>query len=459
MGIEPSAGSGGESGGAAGGEAGGQAGDGGSAGDAAGTSGAGAEGGGSPACLDVYAARPNGRKPIPADAQGNITTTELTSDTIWQLTTRMFVPAGQTLTIQPCTLIEASPSPSAGALIVVRGAKLDAVGAADAPIVFTNPTRTPWGGVVILGAAPVAPRQSNQANPSYNFFEGTDARATYGGSDPTDDSGELAYVRIEFAGDTAAPSSDEFAGLALAGTGSGTRVHHVMVKDVVDDCFTWQGGTSSSHHLICQAPGDDQFDIDEGYRGQLQYLFGRTLFEDNGSSGLEIDGNAVFPTAASTRLSRPLISNLTSCGTKAPGAVPTYGALLRRPAQGSALLNAILTGWTTGLDVRDDAGSHTAPLWSWTHSRLFAQHAHQTGDDGESDDDGGFSEAQWIASSTGNVVGGAPPPGFDCYAATPMPPTTPIAGGTPPAGFDASATFVGAFGAEDWARGSWVRWD
>lgn len=36
---------------------------------------------------------------------------------------------------------------------------------------------------------------------------------------------------------------------------------------------------------------------------------------------------------------------------------------------------------------------------------------------------------------------------------------TRIASGTPGAGFDPSANFVGAFGEENWASGSWVLWD
>ena len=49
-----------------------------------------------------------------------------------------------------------------------------------------------WGGVVILGNAPV-----NQVDP---LIEGGIIEGTYGGADPDDNSGVFKYVRIEYPG-------------------------------------------------------------------------------------------------------------------------------------------------------------------------------------------------------------------------------------------------------------------
>ena len=49
----------------------------------------------------------------------------------------------------------------------------------------------------------------------------------------------------------------------------------------------------NADHLICQNSGDDMFDTDLGFRGHLQYIFGRTLIEGTSSdpNGFEWDGN------------------------------------------------------------------------------------------------------------------------------------------------------------------------
>ena len=75
------------------------------------------------------------------DGNGNITVTDkgegtgnytFTSDKVWILNGLVFVNDGQTLTIEPGTLIEGKPGTgeNASALIVARGGKINAVGTA-----------------------------------------------------------------------------------------------------------------------------------------------------------------------------------------------------------------------------------------------------------------------------------------------------------------------------------------
>lgn len=431
-----------------------------------GTGGSGAEGGGGnpgPTCEDVYADRPNGKKTIPVDEDGNITIDTLTSDTVWGLDGRTFVKVGETLTIEPCTLIEGKKDPGFGSLFVPRGAKIHAVGTPDAPIVFTNAeheyAEAPWGGVVILGNAPIA----DTGGETEKAYEGIadEPRAVFGGDDAEDNSGEIAYVRIEFGGEVIA-NAKEINGLTFGGVGSGTKVHHIMVKDQADDCFEWFGGTVSADHLICQNSGDDMFDADEGYRGNLQYIFGRNLFEGSSTdpSGFEFDGNKPEPTSTEGKRSLFHVSNATICGLNAAGAAESFGIVLRNNlVAGTSVTNSLITGWDFGLDTRDSVGTDAAPLLSLTNSYFFDQLKGDTGDAAETDEDGTFDEVAWAADGDNENVIGTAPEGFDCYAAEPAAPSEVIEGGEPGEGFDEEGTFVGAFGEDNWATGSWVNWE
>jgi hypothetical protein len=430
-----------------------------------GTGGNGEAGGGNQgaSCPDVYADRPMGKKTIPVDEEGNITVDTLTSDTVWGLDGRYFVKEGETLTIEPCTLIEGKKDPGFGSLFVPRGAKIHAVGTADAPIVFTNAeheyAEAPWGGLVILGNAPIA----DTGGETEKAYEGIadEPRVVYGGDDAEDNSGEIAYVRIEFGGEVIA-NNKEINGLTLGGVGSGTKIHHVMVKDQADDCFEWFGGTVSATHLICQNSGDDMFDADEGYRGTLQYIFGRNLFEGSSDSpnGFEFDGNNLEATSTESKRSLFHVSNATICGLNAAGTYGSYGAVLRKNlVEGTSIMNTIVTGFDFGLDTRDSVGTNEAPIVSLTSSYFFDQLQADTGEDAETDEDNAFDETAWVAVAANENVVGTAPEGFDCYAEVPVAPTDVVEGGEPGNGMDESGTFVGAFGEDDWATGSWVNWE
>src|SRR5687767_11098417 len=83
-----------------------------------------------------------------------------TSANYYVLRGAVFVPEGSTLNIQPGTRV-IGESGSVGTLIVRRGGRLNAIGTAEAPIVFTSDQpvgqrgRGDWGGIIINGRAPV----------------------------------------------------------------------------------------------------------------------------------------------------------------------------------------------------------------------------------------------------------------------------------------------------------------
>ena len=437
-----------------------------------------------PVACDIYAERENGIKEIPHDADGNITTDHLTSDTVWSLAGRWFVKPDHTLTIDPCTLIEGSSKPNAGSLLVPQGAKIHAVGTKDAPIVFTTTTHAfisggPWGGIVLIGKAPVA--RANET-PSYTrTYEGyTDPRTQFGLADPADfdaddSSGEMQYVRIEFGGDLIV-ADKEINGLSFAGVGAGTKIDHIQVKDQQDDCFEFFGGTVNADHLICQNSGDDMFDTDLGFRGHLQYVFGRTLIEGTSSdpNGFEWDGNQDDLAAPEGELAQAHVSNATLCGLNKTGTAVSFGGIVRRNvAPGTSLLNVIITGFDNGIDLRNHVGTNAAPFVSWTNSLFFNQlkaNGQSTTDDDSTPasettnslkGDYGFIEDTYLNDADNkDVLGGEAPAGFDCYSEVPSAPTAPVTGGTPAAPFKTSAKFIGAgdFNGDGWNSGSWIEW-
>jgi hypothetical protein len=164
------------------------------------------------------------------------TNTTWTADKKYLLKGNIYVQAPAELTIEPGTIIFGDKV-TKGALIVTRGAKIHATGTETKPIVFTSNAPKSfrnygdWGGVVILGKA-----QNNQS--ADQAIEGISAptgdNGKYGigtaaaGSTETDNSGELQYVRIEFAG-IALSTDNELNGLTLGSVGSATKIDHIQV--------------------------------------------------------------------------------------------------------------------------------------------------------------------------------------------------------------------------------------
>ena len=98
-------------------------------------------------------------------------------------------------------------------LAVNRGNQINAVGTPAQPIVFTgrgnvvgtvnDNSSQLWGGVVLLGRAPItdclAPGAAEGTAACERDTEGT-SNALYGGAQPNDNSGKLSYVQIRYSG-------------------------------------------------------------------------------------------------------------------------------------------------------------------------------------------------------------------------------------------------------------------
>jgi hypothetical protein len=251
------------------------------------------------------------------------------------------------LRIPAGTLLLGSTAVQPTALIVRTGGRIFADGTPDAPVVFTsaNPpgrrARGDWGGVVINGRS--------LCNGPAGQCVGEGNSGPYGGTVLDDNSGRLAYVRIEFAGFEVS-FGNELNALTLNGVGSGTEIHHVQAHYGSDDGIELFGGTVDLKYAIVTGASDDSFDYSTGWQGRGQFWIAQQDPND-ADNGFEVDNNE--DNFSATPLTRPTIYNVTLVG-KAPGTglagESTAGLLLRR-GTGGFLFNAIVLGFETGLDI------------------------------------------------------------------------------------------------------------
>jgi hypothetical protein len=280
----------------------------------------------------------------------------LDPDTLYVLRGQVYVMDGAVMNIPANTLIVGEP---AGTLVVRRGGTLNATGTAEEPIVFTsskqagNRATGDWGGLVILGRAPI------NRDPESTSIEGGIIEGRYGGDIPDHSSGVITYVRLEYPG-YRFEEGNEINGLTMGGVGYGTELHHIQVSFANDDSYEWFGGTVDAHHLVAVGGLDDDFDVDDGYTGRLQFLFGLKypdVYDAAGSSnGFENDSrNDALP------LSFPIYSNVTLVGPERidalVGNLPAGNthanmAVLRENTV-SSIFNSVLVGFVRGISLRD----------------------------------------------------------------------------------------------------------
>ncbi len=219
--------------------------------------------------------------------------------------------AGVTLTIAPGVVIAADSSEATNDLLLVnRGSKISAVGTRDAPIIFTSQqnlvsngvsdaSQGQWGGIILLGRAPTAvcatgtgPNNAGGTSTTCQLaIEGVTGRF-YGGANQADSSGQMSYVQIRYSG-IAISDGNELQGLTLGGTGSGTVLDHIQSHNSADDGIEIFGGTSNLKYIAITGADDDGFDIDNGYRGFMQFMIAaqRTIGATADSFSTEIDSN------------------------------------------------------------------------------------------------------------------------------------------------------------------------
>ncbi len=231
----------------------------------------------------------------------------LTPDRIWELQGRVIIDAGATLTIEPGTIIKGreGAGTNASALIISRGAKINAGGTPDKPIIFTTildniqvgetagtnlakEDNEKWGGLIILGRAPVSAGDGDTES-SIEGLPADEPYAKYGGDRPDDNSGILRYVSIRHGG-ISIGAGNEINGLTLGGVGNGTVIENIEIFATLDDGIEFFGGTVNMKNVMVTWQGDDGLDIDQNYAGTIENFM---IFHGVGvdtDEGLEIDG-------------------------------------------------------------------------------------------------------------------------------------------------------------------------
>jgi hypothetical protein len=207
-----------------------------------------------------------------------------------------------TLNIDPGVVIFASTGNAY--LAVNRGNKINAVGTATQPIIFTSRENVTgaandqssgqWGGVVLLGRARITDCQAPAAAPGTTACErdteGT-SNALYGGANDADNSGRMSYVQIRYSGFVLADGR-ELQGLTPSGIGTGTQLDHIQIHNSSDDGIEIFGGSANLKYLVLTGNEDDNLDTDVGFRGTAQYLISVQRANNNiGDTFLETDSN------------------------------------------------------------------------------------------------------------------------------------------------------------------------
>ena len=381
----------------------------------------------------------------------------------------VFVEDSAHLVIEPGVTVFGEPG---AALIVTRDASIHARGTAREPIVFTSArpegerTSGDWGGVVLLGNAPV--------NHDHAHVEGIvpiDARTAFGGGDRTSDCGVLEYVRIEFAG-TSIGQDGAPNGLTLAGCGSATLVRHVQVHRSNDDGVGIFGGTVDLEYILVSHAHENAFDWDMGWTGRAQFLIVQQ-HPDMGGAGFEGDNREDDPEAEP--VSRPRIHNVTMVGSRNPNR--DQRAMVIRHGSGGEFRNFLITGFPQeSIDLRGELTAEriaskvlsfgSIAMWGiGPDGRTYFTDESITGDD-----DGGFDESRYFSELAPDILLNAPE-ALGPRAWSPIEPDfTPVAAyvgagsqSSPPADeefWDPTASYYGAvrYGEQrSWIHG-WTAW-
>jgi hypothetical protein len=280
---------------------------------------------------------------------------------------------GAALTIQAGTTIQGDYNTLGSSLFVLRGARIEANGTADAPIVFTSSRPIgqrqagDWGGLILVGNGII-----NRGQPV--ILEGTGTGASNpavdysGGTDNADSSGTLRYVRVEFAGYATAPDA-ELNTFTFAAVGSGTTLEYLQSLNGLDDAFEFFGGAVDGKYLVSYESGDDHFDMSEGYQGRLQHVIAfqsRQIIprpaagnvsndpqsiENDGCAGANcLDGQSSLP------LTAPMVANFTLVGPPTGVFSATSGGIgmMLRRGTGGIYVNGVVARFErAAISLRD----------------------------------------------------------------------------------------------------------
>lgn len=258
--------------------------------------------------------------------------------------------SGTTLTIPAGMTLKATAGGANIYIAISQGAKIQANGTPDKPIVLTSNSASPaagdWGGLILLGKAPI------------NSVTGS-ATATseigslpYGGTIVNDNSGVIQYLRVEYSGG-AADGQSENNGLSFYGVGNGTVVQYVESFEGKDDGLEFFGGTVNVSYIYSVNNQDDSIDWTEGYTGTITHAYVKHAASHD--KAFECDGYNTDFSNEGGYFSKPNVNNVTIIGQG--NTAGTEAIRLRAGTQG-IFTNILIEGFEEGFDLDGDAGDN-----------------------------------------------------------------------------------------------------
>ena len=324
-----------------------------------------------------------------------------------------------TLTVDPGVVVYGASGNDY--LVISRGSSIEANGTASQPITFTssqhvsngvtaglaNGAAGQWGGIIILGNG--TSTKCPETGDCSLQVEGAQEGAVFGGTDNTDSSGTLRYVRVMHGGFEIAPDN-ELNGITFGGVGSGTTVEYLQVHKNADDGVEFFGGAVNARYVVLTGIQDDSVDWDNGYAGKMQFVLVKHA-DDNSDANRGIEGDGDGGTGMP--FSNPTVANMTIIGNTFDGEDDSEGVLLRDQTN-AQLYNFVVTGPADmgecfELDLTDDAdttllgnvdGTNTPPM-------VFASSVIACDESIKNSTNSSFDLATWFAAQTNSSVSDA----------------------------------------------------
>ncbi|MFV0471706.1 MAG: hypothetical protein ACK5L7_06690 [Paludibacteraceae bacterium] len=283
----------------------------------------------------------------------------LDASKVYSLTGTLVIADGGVLTIPAGTKIKAQEG-FGSYILVAQGGKINVNGTAANPVIMTAADETNaasgyWGGLVINGRAKISGTTGVTATSSCEM----NTEYIYGGTNDADNSGNITYLMIKYAG-ARSSAEVEHNGLTLDAVGNGTTIENIYILESADDGIEFFGGTVNVKNLLVVNSDDDMFDNTQGYRGALTNCYG--IWEKGFTSsesdprGVESDGNLDGKTPEDANQTDFSITNMT-IDIKLDPATTADKILqdvvkIRRGAKAN-IVNALIKGTGTVQDLAD----------------------------------------------------------------------------------------------------------
>lgn len=266
------------------------------------------------------------------------------------ITGPVLMASGTTLSIPAGMTVKAEPVGVNAYIAIQQGAQINAAGTDSDPIILTSNAGSPsagdWGGLVMCGKAPI----NSTADGSEDTATSEVGGLSYGGNTPADNSGNIQYLRIEYAGG-AIDGNAELNGLSLYGVGNGTTIDYVEVYEGSDDGIEFFGGTVNASHIVIVNAEDDSMDWTEGYTGTLTDVYVQHGVAHD--KAFECDGYNTDFSNEGGYFSAPNVTNVTVVGANDAG----EAIRLRAGTQG-IFTNVVLNDFDEGFDLDGDTGDN-----------------------------------------------------------------------------------------------------